>query len=149
LSHAQLNQIQFIFADLTPHSASLGAGGELLPDLAPPPLLALGDVNQDTHVNISDVSAQMTMLTDMTTYQNLHSFTQGDVASVADLNMDNLATNTDVQALLVLLANGGGSAPGGGSLSAVPEPSTIVLLGLGCAMLLAVRRRKHLSLVAR
>jgi fibronectin-binding autotransporter adhesin len=149
LSHAQLHQIQFIFADSSPHTASLGANGELLPDLTPPALLTLGDVNQDMHVDIADVSSQMTMLSDIATYQNMHNFTQGDVASVADLNADNLATNTDVQALIVLLANGGGSAPGGGSLTAVPEPSSIMLVGLGCAILFAARFRKQIPLAAR
>jgi len=36
------------------------------------------------------------------------------------------------------IANGGSSAPSGGSLTAVPEPTTIVLFGLG-GLILAAR----------
>jgi hypothetical protein len=69
-------------------------------------------------------------------------FDSADMLDLADLNNDNLTSNADVQALIVLLANGGGSAPGGGSLSAVPEPGSIVLAGLALpALAYALRRR--------
>src|SRR5262249_42760580 len=123
LSHAQLNQIQFIFADSSVHTASLGAGGELLPNLAPPALLTLGDVNQDNHVDIADVSSQMTMLSDVAAYQNLHNFTQGDVASVSDLNADNAVNNLDIQGLIVLLANGGRHGRSSDNVALGPQPS--------------------------
>jgi hypothetical protein len=61
---------------------------------------------------------------------------------LADLSNDSVVNNFDVQAMINFLANGGGSAPGGGSLSAVPEPGSIVLAGLALpALAYALRRR--------
>jgi hypothetical protein len=53
-----------------------------------------------------------------------------------------LVNNLDVQGLINFLANGGSSAPGGGSLTAVPEPGSIVLAGLALpALAYALRHR--------
>jgi len=126
--------------------ATILGSGEVVPSGA---AILTGDVNVDTHVNISDVSAQMTALTDLAAYQStqasLHpGFDALAVSDVVDVNRDGFTNNRDVQSLIVLLANGGGSAPGGGSLTAVPEPSGIVLVVLGSAMLFAARTRKLL-----
>jgi hypothetical protein len=143
LTGPQLNKIHFT-GYIT--GASILGSGEVVPSGA---ALATGDVNVDTHVNISDVSAQMTALTDLAAYQStqasLHpGFDALAVSDVVDVNRDGFTNNRDVQSLIVLLANGGGSAPGGGSLTAVPEPSSIVLVGLGCTILFAARARKRL-----
>jgi len=95
-----------------------------------------GDVNRDTHVDIADVSALMTALSDLPTYQG--SLTNVQLAEIADLTGDNLVNNKDVQGLIVALANGGGS--GGGAVSTVPEPGTWVPFSLGTIWLL--RRRQ-------
>ena len=47
--------------------------------------------------------------------------------ALGDLNGDGQVNNADLQALINLLANVGGSA----SLTAVPEPASIVMLGIG------------------
>jgi hypothetical protein len=55
---------------------------------------------------------------------------------LGDLNGDGQVTNADLQGLITLLANGGGS----GSLTAVPEPTSSVLMALaGVIILSAVR----------
>jgi hypothetical protein len=143
LTGPQLSKIHFT-GYLT--GASILGSGEVVPSGT---AIATGDVNVDTHVNISDVSAQMTALTDLAAYQStqasLHpGFDALAVSDVVDVNRDGFTNNRDVQSLIVLLANGGGSAPGGGSLTAVPEPSGIVLVVLGSAMLFAARTRKLL-----
>jgi hypothetical protein len=94
-----------------------------------------GDVNRDTHVDIADVSALMTALSDLPNYQG--SLTTTQLAEIADLTGDNLVTNADVQGLIVFLANGGGSS----SVAAVPEPST-ALLALVASALAAVAFRR-------
>src|SRR5262249_8619192 len=88
-----------------------------------------GDFNCDSFVNITDVAAMENALADLTAYQATHgpgagALTDHELVLVGDLTGDNKVTNADVQGLINLLANGGGSgAPGGGSLTAVPEPA--------------------------
>ena len=80
-----------------------------------------------------DVSAMMTALTNISAYESLHSgFTLSDATFLLDVNRDGVIDNTDIQALISVLANGG---LGGGSFAMVPEPGSILLLGIGGAIL--------------
>jgi len=74
-------------------------------------------------------------------YKTNSSLDDAQLRLVADLTADNVVTNADLQGLLVLLANGGGS--GGGSLTAVPEPNSWVLAACTLpALMLRMRRRR-------
>src|SRR5262249_31430283 len=64
------------------------------------------DVDQDNHVNISDVSALQTALNDLNTYKANHNFNDDDLKMVCDINLDGFVDNADVQALIIYLANG-------------------------------------------
>src|SRR5262249_8615010 len=96
-----------------------------------------GDINRDSRVDAADISALMTALSDLNKYQSTNSLTTVQLSLVADLTGDSLVTNADLQALIVLLANGTG---GGSSIGAVPEPSPVILLAVGLAATLAIRR---------
>ena len=65
--------------------------------------------------------------------------TSDDFLAMADVNGDGVVNNLDIQAMIAILANNTASG-GGGQLTAVPEPTSIVLLGLG-ALAIAFRRR--------
>ena len=116
LTNAQRGQITF--SHFLP-GAVISATGEVTPH----PF----DINQDSHVDVADVSAAMAGLSNITTYISAHpGFTLSDATFLLDVNGDGKATNTDVQAMINVLANGGG-----GSLTAVPEPASWLLLGIG------------------
>jgi hypothetical protein len=99
-----------------------------------------------------------------------HSFTNADMLAVADINRDGVINNADLQSLLGLLsdpASGSAAVPratveadlatgsdhlplvadytvtvGSGSLSSVPEPSSLALLVAGGSLLLWWRRTR-------
>lgn len=131
MSIAQLNGTTFNgFAT----GAVLLSTGELVPG-TPPALLAAGDVNRDGHINATDVAAMITALSDLYAYTAAHPpLTYGDAVSVLDLNSDGLASNSDLQVLLDKLKSGGGT------VSAVPEPSGAVTLLIGFILLAAAYR---------
>jgi len=99
-------------------------------------LMLPGDINRDGRVNVADVAAMTSALSDLSGYETSHSLTDQQLLAIADLNSDNRVTNADVQGLINLLANGGGS----GSLTAVPEPTSFSMLACGAILLLQRRR---------
>lgn len=131
----QLGQIKF--ADFA-QGASISDTGEVTPQI--------GDIDQDTHVSVSDISAEMRALTNKDAYRaqyfGMASDPAGDVAFILNVNGDQSADNLDIQAQIVLVANLGA---GGGSLTAVPEPSTLVLAAVAAlaATGTAGRRRRR------
>jgi autotransporter-associated beta strand protein/T5SS/PEP-CTERM-associated repeat protein len=86
-----------------------------------------GDFDRDGHVSVADIAAAETALADLSGYRAAHgNMTSAQLVSIGDLDGDGLVTNADLQGLINLLANGGGS----GSLAAVPEPSSLVLAAI-------------------
>ncbi|HZZ26917.1 MAG TPA: autotransporter-associated beta strand repeat-containing protein [Pirellulales bacterium] len=131
LNANQLNQIEFNgsgFAQLV----HVTGGYELEPSATPTPgALLYGDVNQDGHVDASDLVALEKVLINIPAYEN-GSFRLGgglwdnsQAIYVADINYDDTIDNADVQALINYLKAGNGST------TPTPEPDTLVLLFLG------------------
>jgi hypothetical protein len=100
--------------------------------------------------DIADVGALIGALADLSTYQaptgNGYgaTLTNADLQDIADVNSDTAVNNLDLQALIVATANGVAlPGPGGGSLTAVPEPASVVLFGFGGVMLALRRVRRR------
>ncbi|HZZ29341.1 MAG TPA: dockerin type I repeat-containing protein [Pirellulales bacterium] len=103
----------------------------------------LGDMNFDGHVDSSDITAMEQALTNLTGYETKFGLNGDYLKFVGDLNHDGVVNNIDLQSLLNILLGGGGS------ISQVPEPGSITLLGLGgLAVLFYVRRRRGLTAAA-
>ena len=98
----------------------------------------LGDFNRNGHVDTSDILPMEQALTNLSGYQTAEGLTNSQLLAIGDVNSDGKIDNTDVQSLINLVANNAASG-GSGLLTAVPEPATIVLLGLG-ALAIAFRR---------
>ena len=147
LSASQLSHIHFT-GYLT--GATILASGPNLGEVVPAntaATLKLGDINQDGTVNVGDISALMVALTDVPDYESgslkypgtstfvrvNHSvpFSAFDFVDVADASRDGIVDNQDLQAEISGIANGG--VFGGGSLTAVPEPASILMFGLAHA----------------
>ena len=80
-------------------------------------------------------------LVDLSTFKSRNGLSDADLLSIGDINGSGTVTNADINALIGLLRIGGGS------LAAVPEPSSAVLLALALpGLVLAIARRRGSSL---
>jgi len=86
-----------------------------------------GDFNRNDRVDVADVQAMMTALSDLSGYQSAKSLTDQQLAAIGDLDGDGKVTNIDLQNLIGVLANGAV----GGPLAAVPEPASWSLFIIG------------------
>jgi hypothetical protein len=66
------------------------------------------DLNQDNHVNSSDVDELEAALADESAYRSTYGLTHEQVLLIGDLNGDGVFANDDIQVMLYLLLNGGG-----------------------------------------
>ena len=91
-----------------------------------------GDFNHDGKVTSANAQAMLSALADLKTYQAANQLTNDELLALADLNGDGHTTNADIQGLLALLS---GTGSGSGSTTALPEPTSILLLAIGGLML--------------
>jgi len=97
-----------------------------------------GDFSRDGQVTAADIPAMLSALTDLNAYTSAKSLSSAQLVVIGDFDNSNSVTNRDIQGLLDLIAN----QPGGGSVAAVPEPSTLTLLFLAAsAWALQISRR--------
>jgi T5SS/PEP-CTERM-associated repeat protein len=101
-----------------------------------------GDFDRDGQVTVGDISAMEGALADLNAYQETHgpaagALTADQLRMIGDLNGDLLVTNADVQELInSLINNNVVIVSGGGSIEAVPEPTSLALLMLGSLIML-------------
>jgi hypothetical protein len=123
-------------------------------------IILRGDINQDGVLDVKDIAALMTALTDLTDYQSgtalipgtdnplrqvATSWDSNQLLAVADVNKDNAVNNLDIQAEINLVANmqaGLGVLP---APTVVPEPSSITLGLFGALAGIAVLRKRDRS----
>jgi hypothetical protein len=103
------------------------------------PLPVPGDFNRDGRVTLADISAMLAALVDLNGYETSRMLTDPQLQVIGDLNGDGKVTNADIQALLDLLAT---QSSGNRSVTAVPEPSSLVLLVLALPLIVARLRCK-------
>jgi len=105
-------------------------------------LVPVGDFDGDGLLTVADVSALSAALADLDAYKSESGIAANNNAALVklgDINGDGAVTDGDVQSLVVYLANHGGGA---GSLTAVPEPASYWLLGIGGVLLLIFARNR-------
>ena len=117
--------------------------GELVPNTTGNflTLPVVGDFSGDGQVNSgTDINLMLKALSDPSAYEQSHQLSDGDFLTIADVNHDGKITNADIQPLLDLIATNGG-----GSLAAVPEPASWLLVAVGTLGVVCLLRRKRAS----
>ena len=99
-----------------------------------------GDFSRDGQVTAADIPAMLSALTDLNAYTSARSLSPAQLVVIGDFDNSGSVTNRDIQGLLNLLANSGS-----GPLTAVPEPSTLVLALLGLSIGVVLIRRSRLK----
>jgi autotransporter-associated beta strand protein len=124
-------------------AAQITATGEIIP-VAAVPTFVLSDVDGDGHFNVADISAEMAALTNISAFQSNYGpshlvLNNDELYAVLDQNHEGMINNLDVQAAITALANTGGV----GTLTAVPEPTSFVLLAVGGVLVYAGARTRR------
>ena len=94
-----------------------------------------GDFDQDGILTTGDISAMMSAMTDMGSYETAKGFNASQMTKLGDVNNDGSFNNADLQYLLDALKSGGVA---GGS---VPEPASLTIALLTLSAVIVVRRR--------
>ncbi|HZZ29336.1 MAG TPA: PEP-CTERM sorting domain-containing protein [Pirellulales bacterium] len=102
---------------------------------APP---APGDYNKNGHVDSADINALELALTNLPLYESTYNVSASDLAAINNIpgNSGSNLTNFKMQALINLLL------AGNGTISAVPEPTSFILLALGGFAVAAAARKR-------
>jgi hypothetical protein len=95
----------------------------------------LPDFNGDGTITVADISAMMQALSNPTDYEAQHDLPNDDFISMGDIDGDGNVTNADIQALISIAATNA-SAVSSGAASAVPEPASMLLFGIGGLLLI-------------
>jgi hypothetical protein len=88
-----------------------------------------GDFNGDGTVTSADIPAMLSALTDLNAYAAARSLSPAKLTAIGDFDNSGSVTNGDIQGLLDLVPRQSGC----GTVAAVPEPTTLLLLFLGMA----------------
>ena len=117
-----------------PPGARILSTGEVIPVLS----LVHGDVNQDGSITGADITAMLQALNNVNAFENAYAMSASDISTILDFTGDGKLTNLDIQGELDLVATSGG-----GSLAAVPEPGSLLLLACGGLAIWAPRLRRR------
>jgi hypothetical protein len=102
--------------------------------------LLRGDFDLNHKIDNGDLQAMLNALKNESSFESTHYFSAADLNALGDFNSDGVLDAADIQGELNLIIDG---SSGGGQTSTVPEPASVVLLGLAVLMCPAISRRRY------